>query len=106
WDTAGDADRPRLVASGSVSDLAFSPDSRTLAVGFDPGGLAAWDRATGRPRWRHGAGGRPYIAAVSFSHDGRMVVTAGDEGHVGRWDAATGRLLDPGWRPAAESQVR
>jgi WD40 repeat protein len=68
----------------------FSPDERTLAIGYGDGMAAWWDLATGKRQALfdcHYASG----VNVAFSPDGRLFATAGYDGLVTVWDAATRR---------------
>ncbi len=58
----------------AVSQMTFSPDSRTLAATYSDGRLILWDARTGRPHHLHSlpAHGEPY-RSVEFSPDGRLL---------------------------------
>jgi WD40 repeat protein len=72
--------------SGSyVWSVAFAPDSRTLAVGTDTGGVFLWDLDASQP-----AGQLPMKAAalqLAFSADGRLLA-ASEGSRVRVWDVA------------------
>ncbi len=80
-----------VIPSGKpVRCLAFSPDSRTLAMGDesgrltvcstkDLGVLAGWEA---HPN---------FINALGFSHDGATLYTGGQDGSVRSWSAADGQ---------------
>ncbi|MEV6523326.1 WD40 repeat domain-containing protein [Longispora sp. NPDC051575] len=89
WDaTTGAAVGPPITDhTDTVHDLAFSPDSTTLASASGDGTLRLWnvaDRAPlGTPIAATGRGG---VRAVSFSPNGQTLATAGEDGAVRLWN--------------------
>jgi WD40 repeat protein len=90
-----------------VSCLAFSPDSKTLAVGSSGGRLALLDIDTGKERiFFAGRAGR--VSSLSFSFDGNVLVSVvhADEDkellEVCRWDVPRGESRDTFTAGAAE----
>jgi hypothetical protein len=85
--------------------LAFSPDSRTLAVGHADGALRLWETATGRLRFsRKLPVGLPMPGAtVAFAPDGATLATAGPGASVLVWDVKALPLDAPGAGPLATS---
>src|SRR5438552_6843661 len=77
----------------AVRAVAFSPDGKTLVAGFgakdQPGGVAAWEVATGKPLW-HLPGA---VTSVSFSPDGTAVALARGTPTALRLDPLTGKTL-------------
>jgi WD40 repeat protein len=76
-----------------VSEMVFSPDGNTLAVGSsaEPGGkpvVTLWDVVGRRPEVALPA----HRDAVAFSPDGRTLATAG-EGEIQLWDVASRRQI-------------
>ncbi|MFG2128994.1 helix-turn-helix domain-containing protein [Streptomyces sp. NPDC048751] len=80
----------------SVRALAFTPDSRTVAVldievGADQ--VTLLDAATGRTQ-RTIKPSTGSLLSLAFGPDGHTLATSGSNGSVKTWDARTGRLQD------------
>lgn len=91
-----------------ATSLAFSPDSRTLAIGgsADASSMSLWQVASGRllrrlsakyPHAKGKAKGAPIsVASVVYTPDGKSLITGGgyaeQSGQVCLWDAASGLL--------------
>jgi WD40 repeat protein len=72
--------------------LAFSPDSRTLALGGDDGAIRLWEA----PSWQERAVLRTHtdsVRNVAFSPDGRRLVSSGQDRRVMVWDAVRGNAI-------------
>jgi WD40 repeat protein len=100
WDPASGRQRFSLSQPGesrSGWSLAFSPDSKSLAIGQHAGPgkpvhIDVWD-LTSRTR-RHRLNGHPHlIAALSYSRNGRRLAAAAWDRTATVWDTSTGRRL-------------
>jgi WD40 repeat protein len=91
WDVA--THQKRLTCrGGSISfgrDLAYSPDSKQLAMSSDDGQIELWDAGTGQQinTFKGHAGA---VWRITFSPDGKYLASAGNDGTVRVWDT-TGR---------------
>jgi WD40 repeat protein len=88
-----------------VSALAFSPDGKYLAAGYDENGhpgspdplpeklqvLTLWELERGDVVWTF-RGQKKGPLALAFSADGRTLFSAGREGVVRAWSLGTGKL--------------
>jgi dipeptidyl aminopeptidase/acylaminoacyl peptidase len=100
WDTATLERISVLTNDFYAGSLAFSPDSKVLAVatGYVPNrpnirrSLAFWDVAA-RQELNRLAEAAPDAAAVSFSNDGRLIAVGYHEGWVRLWDFGSGRKM-------------
>lgn len=76
--------------------FAFSPDGRTIAIGWNDGVLSLDDSRTGRRIWERAAHGNG-VLALAFTSDGRRIITAAREPNARLWrtedGAEDGRLL-------------
>ena len=101
---------------GGITAIAFSTDSRRLAVGSGHYTLSVWDVRSGHLLKTFGleksnpevVGGPVQVASVAFSPDGRRLMSfARDEETLRVWDVQTGDLLktfrDPGRSVPANS---
>jgi WD40 repeat protein len=76
----------------SNSNVAFSPDGKTLASRGE-GGIRLWNVSTGQPIGQPLSGMQNRaVNSVAFSPDGKTVAASG-EGTLILWDAATGRPI-------------
>ncbi len=91
--------------AGDVVALAYSPDSKKLAIAswgtLEPATVSVWDIYGGQPLWSQRAH-RNAIQAVAFSPDGKILATGGCREYVRTreifaqvklWNAHTGTLL-------------
>jgi dipeptidyl aminopeptidase/acylaminoacyl peptidase len=84
---------PRMLAKAlphQVEALAFSPDSRTIAISDEGGTVRLLEKVTGKERV-HFAGHAGQVKALSFSPDGRRLASGSFDTTILVWDV-TGRL--------------
>ncbi len=75
-----------------VTDIAFSPDSRTIVSCSWDGDLKLWSLADGKEiRTFHGHSSG--VESVRFSPDGRLLYSTGFDGTLRLWDVAAGTEL-------------
>jgi WD40 repeat protein len=82
--------------------MAYSPDGRTLAAGYDGGTIRLWDPLTGNLLGKPIRSDGPGVPCLAFHPGGKVLATASDRS-VQFWDPATGRLLH---REAYPGRVR
>jgi len=95
WDVAtAQQSNIRLGGHGAtISAVAFSPDSRTIATASFDGAVRLWDAATGTllhaPFTEHE--GR--VLSAAFSPDGRTLATGGADRRILLYDVVTGKRI-------------
>ena len=92
----------RLTRASSSSDLAFSPDGKTIAVvgcqrepkrNVVVNYLVLVDPATGRVAHRAEWDDQDFVARVAFLPDGKTIATTSLDSMLRLWDVATTKLL-------------
>jgi WD40 repeat protein len=78
---------------GAVTDLRFTPDSRTLLTAGADGRLDAWNVANAR-RIATFTGHARTVSRVAIAPNGRTAYSASQDGAVIAWDLAGNRRLD------------
>jgi WD40 repeat protein len=71
--------------SGMVTELAYSPDGKTIVSAGASGTLSFWDRSTGARKDWFGTG-QWGIRSLVFSLDGKTLYSGGDDGTICGWD--------------------
>jgi WD40 repeat protein len=93
WSCQAGVFEPLIERTGPTARcLAFSPDSKTLALGGDDGVIRLWDTRG----WRERAVLRTHtdaVRSVAFSPDGRRLVSCGQDRRVMVWDAIRGAAI-------------
>lgn len=80
--------------SGRVSDLDFSPDSRTLLTAGRDGSIRYWDiGATRMTRELKAPGAIPYSARINSSSPERWVIMGDERGFLYAWDIPRNRII-------------
>ena len=76
------------LGKGIISDIAYSPDGRRLAVS---GSIGVWihDAQSGKALSLI-TGDTSYVNSVSFAPDGKTLATGSGDGTILLWDALTG----------------
>lgn len=74
----------------SATCIAFSPDSRTIAIASSDGSVRLWDVATTAVR-RTLNGHQQGVRRVAFSPDGRWLASAGQDNTLRVWNIESGR---------------
>jgi WD40 repeat protein len=90
WETATQAHWELPPLKRPVTNLAFSPDGRTIGSGSMDGKIVLWDVATRKARLTINAD-RSYLAPVVFSPDGKLVASADEARWVRLRDVTTGK---------------
>src|SRR6476659_5909502 len=73
------ADRTFSAGVGRITDLAFSPDGRLIAVVGASGSVAVWDAQAGSPIRQASPTGAPTVR-VAFGPQGNFVALADERG--------------------------
>ena len=82
---------PSRGLAGSITTLAFSPDSKTLAVADDDGTIELLRRplfVSTKPRLKAHAG---RVRGLAYSPNGKSLASVGEDGAIRVWDPAEGR---------------
>jgi WD40 repeat protein/serine/threonine protein kinase len=95
--TIPDAEASRHVRSfeghtGSITSVAFSPDSTQILSGSQDNTLRLWDMAAGRCLHPF-EGHTSWVFSVAFSPDGSLVLSGSWDNGLRLWDTVTGRCL-------------
>jgi hypothetical protein len=86
------ADRTFSAGVGRITDLAFSPDGRLIAVVGASGSVAVWDAQAGSPIRQASPTGAPTVR-VAFGPQGNFVALADERGTVSTLDLRSGQTI-------------
>jgi WD40 repeat protein len=75
------------------TNLAWSPDGKSLAAGSVSGQVAIYDAAEGKALHLFGQAHADGCDAVAWRPDGKALATAGRDGTWKLWDAADGKII-------------
>ena len=81
--------------TGGAQSIAFSPDSKRIAVPGAQGTVGIWEVATGRRVGEPVTIGSESVAAAIFADGGRALIASDDSGAVSMVDVETGRPIRP-----------
>jgi WD40 repeat protein len=79
--------------NSNASALAFSPDGKLLALGWQDGRVSLHDAATGKELRKFLEGHEASITSLVFAGDGKTLVSACGAGRAYWWDVSTGKQL-------------
>ena len=77
------------LGKGSIREIQYAPDGRTLASGAEDATVRLWDPVTGELK-RTLTGHSNVVSNVAFSPDGQTLASGAGDGTVGLWDVVTG----------------
>ena len=92
WD-ANDGQQKHLIATDDAWGLAWSPDSRRVALGFHNGVIRQFDSATGRVISPILMGHGQNIRALAWHPDGTRLASAAEDGLIKIWNPMSGRVV-------------
>ncbi|KAK5989016.1 Vegetative incompatibility HET-E-1-like protein [Cladobotryum mycophilum] len=84
--------RLRMMHTSKAHFVAFSPNGKLLASGYEYNEVILWDTATGSQRLTL-KGHLGMVLSISFSPDSRLLVSSSNHGPVRLWNTTTGAQL-------------
>lgn len=79
--------------TGSINDIAYSPDGSQIATVSSDNNVKLWDAASGQEIGTLQDGHARPVNALAFSPDGQYLATGGDDGFIILWNAADGTYI-------------
>lgn len=92
WDPTNGKERDISFEQEDVTSLAFSPDSKILAVGNATRLINLWDLNTGKKIGSF-AGHKGAVQSLSFSPDGRILASGSWDRTIKLWNIVTGKQV-------------
>jgi WD40 repeat protein len=98
WDlaTRQEVGAPLKGHTGSISQVAFAPDGRTLASADAYGKVCLWDVAARRLMTTL-EGHTAFVNSLAFSPDGKLLASSGNDATIRLWDTATKQQVKRLW---------
>ncbi len=94
WDVATRRPLGQPLTAGTVLNVAFSHDGKTLASAASVNGtITLWDVATRQPLSRLLTADRSILWSVAFSQDDKTLASGHGNGIINLWDVATGQPI-------------
>src|SRR5262249_54051378 len=92
WDAAAGEHHETLETDVQPISVAFSPDSKRVALGGSDNRVQVFDVGTDKAALDLEGSTGP-VRSVAFSPNGKMLATCGDDRNIRLWDAESGKLL-------------
>jgi len=86
WEWRGGTQQMALRVPSVITNLAYSPDGRTLVSVGDERTICIWDVGNGELR-RTVTGHHGKVETVAFHPGGKLYATGGEDGEINLWDA-------------------
>ncbi|MGE5262757.1 MAG: TIR domain-containing protein [Acidobacteriota bacterium] len=91
WDMSSGSVVSTMIGRGQTKAMAFSGDSKLLAIAGEDGSTVVWDVSTGKSIATSQAGANDYHSSVALSPDGTRMVTSNKDGIVELWQVSPGQ---------------
>lgn len=92
---------PEQLAYSNANAMAWSPDSRHCAVGFESGSIEIWDVASNR-RTRESTDTGSTVSCIDWSSNGKWIAAGSKNGILKVLDAESGELVKSFEQPATD----